>query len=84
MNKKLVVKNVFNKKVYCVLSGDSSYEEQLKEVLSINSGYGFTVGFSEKEVKVMDYRTNEAVGCFEVLSFDDTAEDVALKWKDAE
>ena len=80
MNKRLTVKNEFGKVVYCVLSGDESFEEQMMKVLALNAGGGFAVDFDKDSVKVKDYRTNETVGTFEVLSFVDTDEKVALNW----
>ena len=80
MNKRLTVKNEFGKIVYCVLSGDESFEEQMMEVLALHAGGGFVVDFDKDFVKVKDYRTNETVGTFEILSFVDTDEKVALNW----
>ncbi len=80
MNKRLTVKNEFGKVVYCVLSGDEPYEKQMMEVLSLHAGYGYTVDLNNDHVKVKDYRTNETIGTFEILSFVDTDEKVVLDW----
>ena len=80
MNKRLTVKNEFGKVVYCVLSGDEPFEEQMMEVLALHAGGGFAVDFNKDSVKVKDYRTNETVGTFEILSFVDTDEKVVLDW----
>lgn len=82
MNKKLTVKNEFGKTVYCILSDTKSYESQMMEVLSLQQGCGYTVDFRNDFVYVKDYRTNETVGTFEVLSFNDTSEDVILNWQE--
>lgn len=82
MNKKLTVKNEFGKIVSCVLSSEEVFEKQMMEVLSLQAGYGFTVDFGKEFVKVVDYRTNETVGRFEILSFVDTEEAVALNWNE--
>ncbi len=81
MNKKLIVKNEFKKIVYCVLSDEKPYTEQLMEVLSLQAGCGFTVDFGKEKLRVIDYRTNETVGTFEIISFTDTQESVVLNWQ---
>jgi len=80
MNKKLTVKNEFGKIVSCVLSSEEAFEKQMIDVLSLHAGCGFTVDFGKEFVKVIDYRTNETVGRFEILSFVDTEEEVVLNW----
>ena len=82
MNKRLTVKNEFGNVVYCVLSGAEPYQQQLIEVLSVNAGYGLTVDFDEESVAVRDYRTNETLGTFKVLSFEDTDEEIRLNWQE--
>lgn len=82
MNKKLTVKNEFGKTVYCILSDTESYENQMMSVLSLQQGCGYTIDFKEDFVYVKDYRTDETVGTFEVLSFEDTTENIVLDWKE--
>lgn len=82
MNKRLTVKNEFGNVVYCVLSGAEPYQQQLIEVLSVNAGYGLTVDLDKESVAVRDYRTNEALGTFKVLSFEDTDEEICLNWQE--
>lgn len=84
MNKKITVKNTFDKIVYCVLSDEQSFEEQMKEVLSLSPGQGYTVEITDDAVLVKDYFVNEAVGRFEILSITDTNEEVFYYWKKAE
>lgn len=81
MNKKLIVKNEFQKIVYCVLSDAEPYKEQLMNVLAIHAGCGYTVDFGKEKLRVLDCRTNETVGTFEIISFEDTKEEVVLNWK---
>ena len=81
MNKKLIVKNEFQKTVYCVLSDEKPYKEQLMIVLSLNAGCGYTVAYLDDKFLVKDYRTNETVGTFHIISFTDTQEDVVLNWQ---
>lgn len=82
MNKRLTVKNEFGNVVYCVLSGAEPYQQQLIEVLSVNAGYGLTVDLDKESVAVRDYRTNETLGTFTVLSFEDTDEEICLNWQE--
>lgn len=82
MNKRLTVKNEFGNVVYCVLSGAEPYQQQLIEVLSVNAGYGLTVDLDKESVAVRDYRTNETLGTFKVLSFEDTDEEICLNWQE--
>lgn len=81
MNKKLIVKNEFQQTVYCVLSAEKPYKEQLMTVLSLNAGCGYTVACEDDKLLVKDYRTNETVGTFHIISFTDTQEDVVLNWQ---
>ena len=82
MNKKLTVKTESSRTVCCVLSDSEPYENQLMEVLSIHAGYGLTVDFDKESVAVRDYRTNETLGTFKVLSFEDTDEPICLNWQE--
>lgn len=82
MNKKLTVKNEFGKIVYCILSDTKSFDSQMMEVLSLHQGCGYTVDFGEDFVYVKDYRSNETVGTFKVLSFEDTVENTVLNWQE--
>ena len=43
---------------------------------------GYSVVFRKDSVDVRDYRTNETVGTFEILSFADTDENVVLDWRE--
>ena len=81
MNKKLTVRNKFGEIVSCVLSDNESFEKQMMDVLSIRAGCGFSVEFKNDSVVVKDYYTNETVGTFEILSFTETDDSVALNWQ---
>ncbi len=82
MNKKLVVKNALDKIVYCVLSSDRDYEEQLSEVLGIHPGHGFSVSFDGSSVTIFDYFHGEKRAEFDVISFKKCKEEVCLNWKE--
>ena len=81
MNKKMVVKNALGKVVYCVLSSEEDYEEQLKEVFGIVPGQGFTIEIWGKEIRYIDYFHGETRAKFDILSMEDTELPVELNWK---
>ncbi|MGN1344642.1 MAG: hypothetical protein ACI4U3_08685 [Traorella sp.] len=81
MNKKLTVVNKFNEVMYCVLSDQKPFEEQMMDVLSLHKGCGFSVDFIKDNIVVKDYYTNETVGTFEIISYVDTDEDICLNWQ---
>ncbi len=80
MNRKLVVKNKFDKTTYCVLSEDEPFIKQLEKVLEIEQGHGFSIDMDDKKVRVKDYFTGETVGEFDIISFDDTNLPQELNW----
>ena len=82
VNKRLTVKNKFGKTVYCVLSDAEPFEKHMMDVLALQAGCGFSVVFRKDSVDVRDYRTNETVGTFEILSFAYTDENVVLDWRE--
>ncbi len=76
MNKKLVFKNNLGKVVYCVLNTTDDMKSQLETIFAIQKGYGFTVDFDEKHIHIVDYFHGETRASFDVISFEDTNEDV--------
>ncbi len=80
MNKKLTVLTPRENVAYCVLSASEDYEKQLEKLFNIN-GHGLCVVFDQKTVKVRDYFSDETMGTFEVLSFEDCEDDVVLSWQ---
>lgn len=76
MNKRLTWKNDFNETVYCVLSSETDYEAQLETVFNIKKGYGFSVRFNGKTIKIVDYFHGDTRASFDVVSLEDTEEDV--------
>ncbi len=81
-NTKLTVKNKFGKIVYCVLNEQSTYEEQLEEVLSLHPGHGFSVSIGAKTIQVRDYFAGETVGEFEIISYERTDLPQTLYWEE--
>ena len=55
MNRKLVVRNKFGNTVYCVLSENRPFSQQLEKVLGITPGCGLSV---EKKKKKFNYKNN--------------------------
>ena len=80
MNKKLTVLTPRGNVAYCVLSPSKDYEKQLEELFDIH-GHGLCVVFDKKTLKVRDYFCDETMATFEVLSFEDSEDEVVLKWK---
>ena len=77
-NKKLTVKTELGR-AWCVLDSEKDYEKQLDELFGYN-GHGLCVLFDGKTVRAFDYFCQETMHTFKVLSFEDTDEEVVLKW----
>ena len=83
-NKKVTVKNSEGEIRYCILLGGKDLREQF------NSWYfgcgqpssGMTIRFDGSQLSVVDYYYNETRASFDVISIEDTNEDVALCWID--
>ena len=76
MNKKYIVKNDYEKLFYFVLSDKEDIKEQLEKVFNITKGQGFTLEYSETQIKLIDYFHWETRAEFEIVSIEDTDEDV--------
>lgn len=85
MNKKITVKHPDGKILYCILSGDRSFEDQLNEwhYGDANPRGGLCIYVRERTIDVTDYYTASALVSFEILSIENTQLDVAPQWKDA-
>ena len=79
MNQKYTVKAPNGKTVFCILSSDTPKEEQLSTVFSLHGG-GVSVRYTDKEILVMDYFHDDPMASFPILSIEDTALPVSLKW----
>jgi len=82
MNKRLIAKNAFGKTVYCVLSSTEDYKEQIEKVFNIERGRGFSIDLTDTEIKLVDYFHGDTVATFDILSLEDTKEDVLYQWND--
>ena len=82
MNKKITVKRDSGEICYCILSGDTSLEDQFNKWYfgSKHPQNGLCVNFCETSVDVVDYYHAEKMASFNVLSIEDTNEDICLKW----
>lgn len=80
MNKRLTVKTELGDLRYCVLSAEKDYEKQLEELLGVTAGAGFSVKLCDDAVKLVDYFHGETRASFEIISFEDSEEDVSLSW----
>ena len=83
MNKRFLLKNEFEKTVYCVLSPAKDYTLQFKSVFGFDGG-GLTVEVSDDAVCVIDLFTRETLGRFKILSVEDTDEELLLNFKEVE
>ena len=78
MNKKLTVMTAHGT-AYCVLDGSKDYEKQLDKLFGFN-GHGLCALFDGQSVRAFDYFCQETMHSFPVISFEDTDEEVVLKW----
>ena len=79
MNKKITVKRDDGQVMCCVLSGDDSLEKQFNIWLfgkEFPSG-GYKAKFYGNTLQILDCIAYDTVTTFEVLSIEDTAEEVA-------
>ena len=82
MNKKITVRNDQGTVCYCILSGNENLEDQFNEWYfgsKLPNG-GICVRFDEKTLSVVDYFYNERMAEFDVVSIEDTDEDLMPKW----
>ena len=79
MNKKLTMKSPRETIVFCVVDENKPLVEQLKTVWGFESGNGMTVDVVNNEVQIIDYYHWSCVAKFDIISFEDTNEEVSLK-----
>ncbi|MBR7132224.1 MAG: hypothetical protein IKD04_01685 [Clostridia bacterium] len=80
MNQKMTVINGFGKKVYCVLSEQEDFENQLSEVFSIRKGQGYAIELVKDAILLKDVFHGDTVAKFQILSVEPCDLDVNLNW----
>lgn len=75
-NLRLVLKNDQDPEVYCIISKDADREAELEKVFSIQKGYGFSVRCYDTSIEIVDYFAGETRASFQVISQEDTTEEV--------
>ena len=86
MNKKITVKRAFDEKVrYCILPSDDNMEKQINIFLfGAETPAGYKARLCESRLEIIDSIAYETVTSFEVLSIEETEEDVSPFWIDPE
>ena len=79
MNKRLLLKNSDGEPVYCILSAEEDRQTELEKVFSIQKGYGFSVEYTDREIRLVDYFHGETRARFTILSTEDTEEPVLYR-----
>ena len=79
-NKKIEAVNALGKNVYCVLSSELSFDEQLNEVFGFKKGAGYSAEMVGDKILIKDYFHGDTVAQFEIISITDTNMDVDLNW----
>ena len=79
MNLRLVLKNGDGERFSCVISKDAERDAELEKVFSIQKGYGFCVECSQSSVCIVDYFHAETRARFEILSQQETQEEVSYR-----
>ena len=64
MNQKMTVINGFGKKVYCVLSEQEDFENQLSEVFSIRKGLLSSTIEKKRSLQLINYPSPEIISFF--------------------
>lgn len=80
MNKRLTVKNADGELMYCVLSQEKDYVEQLSLVLHMSKTGAIGVKFDGKSVQLFDHFCQEVMGELPVVSFEECDEEIKLYW----
>lgn len=75
-NLKVILKNELNQIVYCIISKEKDQKEEFEKVLSVQKGYGFSVECYEDCIQLKDYFAGETRASFEIISKEDTSEEV--------
>ena len=85
MNKKVTVKRPDGLTMYCILSGEQDLNDQLNVWYygSANPPHGMCVNFDGVTLNIVDYYHADIVESFDVISIEDTNDDVLLKWAEA-
>ena len=76
MNKKYTVKNDYDRCSYFVLSAETNLQEQLEQVFSIRKGYGFSLEYDEKTIRIIDYFHGETRASFEIVNIEETNDEI--------
>ena len=82
MNKKITVKRSDGKVMCCILSGDKDLEAQFNLWLfgKERPSGGYAASFDGRSLEIIDCIAYDRVENFDVLSIEDTDEDVAASW----
>lgn len=79
MNKKLVLKNYNGMQLYCVLSSEIDFEEQLHKVFQIDPNHGISVQLMDNEVVITDYYHDERIGELEIISYENCDDEICYE-----
>ena len=82
MNKKLILKSQTKGTFYCVLDDTKELVEQLKDIFGFSNGNGMTVDIVNNQVQLIDFYHWSCVAEFDIISFEDTNEEVTNKFID--
>ena len=79
MNLRFILKNGDGEIFSCIILKDADRNAEMEKVFSIQKGYGFCVNCDEKNVRIVDYFHADTRACFEILSQQETQEDVSYQ-----
>jgi hypothetical protein len=84
MNKKITVRNEGGLVRYCILSGEANLQDQfnLWYYGDAHPYYGIHISVNSTTVAIEDYYHAEVMASFEILSMEDTEEDIIHAWVD--
>lgn len=74
MQKKICLRNSFEKKVACVVCAEAPLQKELEKVFIEHPGQGFSLEVTETAVRIVDYFAGETRAEFQILSIEDTDE----------
>lgn len=81
MNKKITIKAQNSSICYCIVDFEGNVEDQLLQVHSLGDNFrGITVRMTDTSIQLVDYFHNDIIGSHDILSIEETTEEVSLHW----
>lgn len=84
MNQKITVKTQRGDICYFIIDPEKDIDAQLAHLHGHTSDHGVTARMRNHRIELVDYFHNDVMGFHDILSVEDTTEEVSLRWNPAE